>query len=528
MLDLHRPSADAPAFESPSSSHPPRSRPSLSQLSPKQSKRKRADVAQLDDIHSPTKRNRNASYHGSVASKEIESDPTLHWVEQQSWPPAQETDSQIMSSQSGKKRGGSPSRSPSTHWSERYRRLEEFGIRSGDSPDLQPQNLQLCRRLLEERFREVRYANIPQDKFADLSSRVQYLNETRIQRDITPWVLPSPDLLQLWGEEGLQDLGEELNAEWIRCSTMGWTRPKPDVTVGLAPRAFLGEDQQRLQSYATPDAPVYVTPNICFPFLVCEAKSSPVGLDEADGQNLHSASIAVRSIFAIYEKAWGWRSPRMLEDLNGQILVFSISHDHHRVQLYGHFAVCGDATSASGLAYYRYLIKLVSLRTGGGSERLVPYNFVRNLYDIFVPAHLGRLRSAVAGLPLPRTQSLAPSEALEGESEDPELLDPSSPPSASEGSRGRPRLQRQPSTASIATMRTQPSQLIHQLTQTKEDNTKQREESIKQREEYLKQREESVKQLAQLWEDHAREREESARQYAQQLQQLGDRLRNRA
>ncbi|KAL9052557.1 MAG: hypothetical protein Q9162_005305 [Coniocarpon cinnabarinum] len=484
-----------------------------SQISP----RKRSlDTQSYKASPSTTKRQR-------IESKETEpytakEDPLSYWVETNTWPQLYKEPLEMPSP--SKKRDASSGRSSSTHWSQKYRELAEHGIHSEEPPFLQSESRNFCEELLQQRFPTVRYASIPHDKFEDMLARVLFLNETRVQRDITPWVAPSPEILRFWGEAGIDGLGEELNTQWSRCyQTMGSTCPKPDLTVGLMPSVFSSDELKTLQNNASPHCPCYTTPNLCFPFLTCEVKSSQEGLDKADGQNLHSAAISVRAIFQLYERAYGWRSSEMLKDLDGCTLAFSISHDAHRIHLYSHFAVCGEATSVSELHYYRYSIELLSLKIRGGRDRLVAYNFVRNVYERFVPHHLSRIRGAVAVLSRSRSRSLVPSEASELGAEDVEWQDQSDA-SSSEGDRGRKHVRRQQSGAAIATMRTQMSQLMEQLTQQREEMAQQREDNAKQ---LAQQREESTKQTSQLMEQLTQQREDSAKQLAH-LQQIIDAL----
>ncbi|KAK0247139.1 hypothetical protein LTS02_012018 [Friedmanniomyces endolithicus] len=86
---------------------------------------------------------------------------------------------------------------------------------------------------------------------------------------------------------------------------MGASKPKPDFAVGLQRSAFEAGELSKLENYATSQAPFLFTPNLCFPFLVCEAKTGQVGIDRADTQNIHSASIAVRAILRLYNAAYG-------------------------------------------------------------------------------------------------------------------------------------------------------------------------------------------------------------------------------
>ncbi|KAL9057408.1 MAG: hypothetical protein Q9162_002353 [Coniocarpon cinnabarinum] len=474
------------------------------QASPRHSKRKQSfDTQSYKASLSTPKRQRIESQEtGYYAALE---DRLSYWVETNTWP--QLLQEPLEMPRPSKKRDESSSHSSSAHWAEKYREFARNRIHDHDRDSLlRTESYDFCQELLQQRFKVVRYASIPHDKFLDILDCVQHLNESRLQRDITPWLVPSPEILRLWGEEGVHGLGEEINAEWSRCETMGSTRPKPDLTVGLIPSAFSWDENKILRNYASPDYPSYFTANICFPFLTCEAKASQIGLDVANGQNLHSAAISVRAIFRLYERAYGWRSSKMRDDLDGRTLVFSISHDPHRVALYSHFAICGDATSTKELHYYRRIIRSLDLEEENGSGHLISYNFVRNVYEGFAPRHLSRIREAVAVL----AQS---SEAGAGDVNSQDQSDADS----SDGGRKR--------------VRTEVSQLIEQLAQQREDSTKQmsqlmeqlaqqREELAQQREDSAKQlaqqREDSTKQMSQLIEQLAQQREDSAKQLAQQ------------
>jgi hypothetical protein len=99
-------------------------------------------------------------------------------------------------------------------------------------------------------------------------------------------------------------ISKELDAEWIKVATMGSTRPKPDYTVGLLRNSFTEEEIKTLENYVTPTQPFHFTPELCFPFLVCEAKTGEKGLNQADRQNIQRASIAVRAIIVLCQQAF--------------------------------------------------------------------------------------------------------------------------------------------------------------------------------------------------------------------------------
>ncbi|KAI9812066.1 MAG: hypothetical protein M1826_002985 [Phylliscum demangeonii] len=179
---------------------------------------------------------------------------------------------------------------------------------------------------------------------------------------------------------------------------MGSTRPKPDYTIGLLPTAFTKEEVAKLQNYTSLARPFCFTPNLCFPFLICEAKTRQAGLNQADQQNIHSASLSVRAIIELYEAVFGTKDPDRVNELYGQVLAFTVSHINKLVNLYGHYAVLGNDTPPT-LNFHRHDIAMFSLTMYDGADRYKAYNFVRNLYKKFAPEHRKRIQTAAAFLP---------------------------------------------------------------------------------------------------------------------------------
>ncbi|KAK0246957.1 hypothetical protein LTR35_017302 [Friedmanniomyces endolithicus] len=131
---------------------------------------------------------------------------------------------------------------------------------------------------------------------------------------------------------------------------MGASKPNPDFAVRLQRSAFEAGEQGKLENYATPQGLLLFTPNLCLPFLVCEAKTGQVRIDKADTQNIHSASIAVRAILRLYNAAYG-RDHERTQALLGHILVFSVPHGNHVVNLYGRYAIAsGNNDKLDGTA----------------------------------------------------------------------------------------------------------------------------------------------------------------------------------
>lgn len=359
------------------------------------------------------------------------------------------------------------------------------------SNEIRKNSVGLCEEFLTGNHQTAESSIFTADQFSKVLKRVQNLNEARIQRDVTPWVVPSAETLFFRGKLKIDYIGEELNAEWIRCATMGSTRPKPDFTGGLLPTAFTKEEISKLENYAQPTKPFRFTPDLSFPFLVCEVKTGEEGLNKADRQNIHSASIAVRAIIMLYREAFGHGSDRVLQ-LYGEVLVFSVSHDNDRIFIYGHFAVA-EPDFPEGLKYYRYPIVILSLTTRGGADIYKANNFIMNVYEDFAPGHRKRIIDAVEKLPRPSENtglSLATSDMFSRESDSQqdsqEMLEgdsayrkPSEPASSSQKKE-------------MAIIR---EQMEQQRKESEQDNERQRKEILELREQLKQDREKSMKEL---------------------------------
>ncbi|TKA75573.1 hypothetical protein B0A55_07932, partial [Friedmanniomyces simplex] len=306
------------------------------------------------------------------------------------------------------------------------------GIYMKTSALLQRASKQLCNDLLAGDRSPDQHPWYPVERTDEVLERLHVLNEARLQRDVTPWLVPSAEHLYFSGCADLGYIGEEIQAEWKRCEPMGGSRPKPDFVVGLQRSAFEDEELSKLENYATPQRPFLFTPNLSFPFLVCEAKTGQIGIDQADSQNIHSASIAVRAVLRLYSAAYG-RDHEKTQGLLGRILVFSVSHNNRLVNLYGHYAVASNSKdgkdgSTEGLEYFRYDIAMFSLTMYDGKDRYKAYNFIRNVYDDFALEHLRRIQDAVAQLPSPEKRtglSFATSDLAvndDGSQQDSELM----------------------------------------------------------------------------------------------------------
>ena len=98
---------------------------------------------------------------------------------------------------------------------------------------------------------------------------------------------------------------------------------------------------------------------------------------------MHSSSITVDTILQLYQAV----NKSKAIGLSGQILMFSISHNNKRVNLYGHFAI----VKGEKINFYRYPITSFTLNFDEGQGRKRTYDFVREVYHTFYPTHLKRI-----------------------------------------------------------------------------------------------------------------------------------------
>ncbi|KAK3669118.1 hypothetical protein LTR78_011016 [Recurvomyces mirabilis] len=334
-----------------------------------------------------------------------------------------------------------------------------------------------------------------------------------------PWVVPSAENLHFSGVIDRDYIGEEVDTEWIRCQTMGSSRSKPDFAAGLKISAFSGEEDTKLQNYCTAQRPYVFTPDLAFPFLICKAKTGRIGLDNADTQNIHSASIATRAILSLYTSTFGI-DHETTKDLFGRILVFNVFHNNRVVNLYGHYAVPDGAVGKESFTYFRHDIAMFSLTLYGGKERFRPYNFVRKLYEEFGPQHLARIRQAVQSMPKPTARtglSFAASDVTLGEGgsqTDSEIASqadeafklPNEPASVSQN-------------RELASMRVQLDRLLQQMDEQGEESRR-GEDAVKQQ--MQQQKEESKKR-----EEESKKREEESKKREEESKKREDALERR-
>ncbi|KAF2220303.1 hypothetical protein BDZ85DRAFT_34176 [Elsinoe ampelina] len=280
-------------------------------------------------------------------------------------------------------------------------------------------------------------------KLLRVLDRIRFCNEARIIRDATPFLVPSPELLSLDDDSGLEHVCEALDAEWLQCATLCGPRPKPDFAVGVAASAFDEDEMKTLRLEHTPFCPTTFPEGMYFPFLICEVKSSDRPIMEAERQAMHGASIAVNSIVQLYRKT------SALDQIDRELLAFSVAHNDSNVKVFGHFASIKDGKAT----FYRHRLYAADIATQSASPDWgKPYRLCRAIYETFLPQHIARIKSAL------RTLVNRPTSDLISQ---PELMQDSQPSQSSAQGHGQ---FKKPSLPSTARLQQENDRLREQLT----------------------------------------------------------------
>ena len=257
----------------------------------------------------------------------------------------------------------------------------------------------LCVDLQKITYKTIKPIIFPNTTIRKVIELCRNRNEAIVNRDITPMIIPPISSLYFAGESNLEHVVDEVNADWYSQCVLAGPQLRPDLAIGLFASAFTKEEIDKMKRYTSVDNWTQVTTQMFFPFLMCEVKCGGVGLDIADRQNMHSCSVAVRALLRIEQEADKYRLKKGIEkktdSLNGQVLVFSISHDQKDARLYGHYAI----VQWEKWAYYRYPIQKFDLAKK--ASLLAIHNSVRNILKSHLPEHVRRLKDALAALPDP-------------------------------------------------------------------------------------------------------------------------------
>lgn len=232
--------------------------------------------------------------------------------------------------------------------------------------------------------------------FKQTCQKIQDRNEARVIQDIARLIIPSAETFATYGATHLNCLIESVNEAWkMSIPLHGPPRPQPDYSVGFARSAFTEDEIKKLTPYTGnlgDDVPNYFMGRfqMYFPFLTGEVKCGSEATMIADRQNIHSMTLAVRGIVELFKLV------QREKQLHREILAFSISHDHEQVKIYGHYPIIDDGQRTQ---FYRHQIRAFHFTDLNGKDKWSAYKFVKNVYDIWMPMHLERIRSVINDIP---------------------------------------------------------------------------------------------------------------------------------
>ncbi|KAK4118383.1 hypothetical protein N657DRAFT_659626 [Parathielavia appendiculata] len=376
---------------------------------------------------------------GSGAHKHT--DPVAFWVKEGRWPEEQdwpeetsETDFTMdrlplarkkSSSNLSRKRSNSATSTPSDqkpreeksapYRDQRYETLLEVkGSYMTKAPlGLASASQALCRSLLEKTQPVPGDTLFRDDVFETTCQKIHNKNEARVIQDISRLIVPSAESLATFGAKNLDILTESVNEGWNNSIPLTSTRPQPDYSVGFKRDAFTEDQLAKLSPFigdfiAGDQSFFMATYYMYFPFLTCEVKCGAAALDIADRQNAHSMTLAVRGIVELF------RAVKRENEVNRQILAFSVSHDHRSVRIYGHYPVI----TGKDIKYYRHPIHTFDFTALDGKDKWTAYRFTKNVYDTWMPKHFENICSAIDQLPSDLDFDVPPLSEATGLSQD--------------------------------------------------------------------------------------------------------------
>lgn len=183
----------------------------------------------------------------------------------------------------------------------------------------------LCNELLNDSQENPKGTLFDDDVFSRAIAKLLSRNESRVILDIHRLLVPSAEGFAIRGAQHLDILIENVAEGWNSSIPLSQSRPQPDYSVGFRLIAFSPEQQPKLKLLLgglNSTSYFAATWRCFFPFLTCEVKCGAVSLEVADLQNMHSMTLAVRSVVELY------RTVGREQELDRQILAFSISHSN--------------------------------------------------------------------------------------------------------------------------------------------------------------------------------------------------------
>jgi hypothetical protein len=242
------------------------------------------------------------------------------------------------------------------------------------------------------------------------ASTLKYLDRTKqsgthtgLAALVFPLIVPFAGVEVLRGTVPFTHLLDMI--EWDACPPLDlntqrfWQipEPRPYYTAGFSRRVGLSDAQSTLlEPYLSTDtntSTFQASPDLIFPFLTAEGKDCHGSIKEADKENLHHMTRAMKGVVELF------KAVKREERLDCMILGFSISFDFETVKIYAHYPVVTEKNDATKVDYHRHEVNNFSFTTQNGRDRWTCYKFAMAIYNDWVPKHFDRLCSAIDQLP---------------------------------------------------------------------------------------------------------------------------------
>ncbi|KAL3459021.1 hypothetical protein BJX64DRAFT_207847 [Aspergillus heterothallicus] len=258
-----------------------------------------------------------------------------------------------------------------------------------------------------------RNCQTPTGTVFDTNNTMQYLDKMRsygthtgLAALVFPLIVPFAGVEALRGGLPMSHLPDMIEEPWDASASLDIElaryyripEPTPYYTVGFPRRSALSAQQsERLEQHLSFNGDTnffQASSDVIFPFLTAEGKDSDGSLNEADKQNLHYMTLAMRAVVELF-KLVGRE-----EELDSRILGFSISFDYTTVRIYAHYPIVRKSASGeTNVEFYRHEVNAFSITAQNGKERWTCYRFVMAIYNDWVPHHFQRICSAIDQLP---------------------------------------------------------------------------------------------------------------------------------
>lgn len=290
--------------------------------------------------------------------------------------------------------------------------MEEVKDRVSDG-GLSKERTALLKDLMHTRREDQKDARFKHEVFERLLSRLHMQNERGVSHELHGVLCPSAGILGdlNFEDETLRETYDNLVNQWDE----SWSQQpailerfktaKPDYCVGFFWKAFRDDQRKKLKLISSEGTTVMPTTRMYFPFLTCEVKAPLQPLEAAENQNGYSMLATIRSLVKLF------RAAKREHTCSGHIMAFSMSYNHAQVLIFAYYPIVdGEKTKIFRRRVYRY-----SLSPDDTEDTAQAWNFIRNVYEIWSPKHLRRIREAIDAIdfntPVPNTQNVPASLA---------------------------------------------------------------------------------------------------------------------